>query len=237
MATLRRHAPYTLALSWLVISADVFAENFPESEFAARKRVAKVRQLRGESSEDWSMEDLSASLLARVKPMRVIGVDVVNAALRAFRVLWPDEPRPSTMEGLIRFLDATDDRLQEWRESSARAGADEAMKVVLSWYEGIKLEVLRGIRTNGEYVTNPEWIKKRQEIAYSFLDYIDLSRFVEDPADAEEEEEDEDAGDEEGTEADNNAPTAGADKGKGVVDADSNPGSSAPTASGSGRVA
>ena len=107
------------------------------------------------------------SLLARVRPMRIIGVDVVDAALRAFRVLWPHEPRPSMMEGLIRFLDATDDRLQEWRESSARAGADEALKVVLSWYEGIKLEVLRGIRTNGKYVTDPELIKKRQEIAYS----------------------------------------------------------------------
>ena len=177
------------------------------------------------------------SLLARVRPMRIIGVDVVDAALRAFRVLWPHEPRPSTMEGLIRFLDATDDRLQEWRESSARAGADEAIKVVLSWYEGIKLEVLRGIRTNGKYVTDPELIKKRKEIAYSFLDYIDLSQFVEDPADAEEEEEDEDAGDEEGTEADNNAPTAGADKGKGVLGADSNPVSSAPSGSGSGRVA
>ena len=140
------------------------------------------------------------------------------------------------MEGLIRFLDATDDRLQEWRESSARAGADEAMKVVLSWYEGIKLEVLRGIRTNGKYVTDPEWIKKRQEIAYSFLDYIDLSKFVEDPVEAEEEE-GEDAGDEEGTEADNDAPTAGADKGKGVLGADSTPGSSAPSGSGSGPVA
>ena len=149
------------------------------------------------------------------------------------------------MEGLIRFLDATDDRLQEWRESSARAGADEALKVVLSWYEGIKLEVLRGIRTNGEYVTNPEYIKKRQELAYSFLDYIDLSKFVEDPAEADEEEEgedagneeEEDAGNEEGTEADNDAPTAGADKGKGVLGADSTPGSSAPSGSGSGPVA
>ena len=86
-------------------------------------------------------------------------------------------------------------------------------------------------------MTDPEWIKKRQEIAYSFLDYIDLSKFVEDPADAGEEEEDEDAGEEEGTEADNNAPTAGADKGKGVLGADSNPVSSAPSGSGSGRVA
>ena len=102
--------------------------------------------------------------------MRVIGVDVVDAALHAFRALWPDEPRPSTMEGLIRFLDAGEDRLQEWRQSATRAGADEALKVVLSWYEGIKLEVLHGIRTNGKYVTDPEWIKKRQEIAYSFLD-------------------------------------------------------------------
>ena len=237
MATLRRHATILPALFGLVNSTDIFAENFPESEFAARKRVARAQQLRGESSDDWSMEDLVTSLLARVRPMRIIGVDVVDAALRAFRVLWPHEPRPSTMEGLIRFLDATDDRLQEGRESSARARADEAMKVVLSWYEGIKLEVLRGIRTNGKYVTDPEWIKKRQEIAYSFLDYIDLSKFVEDPADAGEEEEDEDAGEEEGTEADTNAPTAGADKGKGVLRADTNPSSSAPSGSGSGRVA
>ena len=127
--------------------------------------------------------------------------------------------------------------MQEWRQSATRAGADEALKVVLSWYEGIKLEVLHGIRTNVKYVTDPEWLKKRQEIAYSFLDYIDLSKFMEDPADAEEEEEDEDGGDEEGAEADNNAPAAGADKGKGLAGADINPSSSAPSGSGSGRVA
>ena len=65
------------------LAADIFAESFPESEFAAKKRVARAKQLRGESSEDWSMEDLVTSLLARVKPMKLIGVDVVDAALRA----------------------------------------------------------------------------------------------------------------------------------------------------------
>jgi len=228
--------PCSPASSRPVISADDFAGSFPESEFAAKKRVARAQRLRGKSSEDWSMEDLVTSLIGRVKPMKVIGVDVVDAALRAFRVLWPDEPRPSTMEGLIRFLDATEDRLQEWRESAARAGADEAMKVVLSWYEGINLDVLHGMRTNGLYVTDPEFIKKRQELAYSFLEYIDLSKFIEDPF-AEEEEEGEEAGDEEVPEVDNNAPAAGADKGKGPASADINPSSSAPSGSGSGRVA
>ena len=87
MATLRRHATISPALFGLVNSADIFAESFPESNFAARKRVARAQQLRGESSEDWSMEDLVTSLLARVRPMRVIGVDVVDAAFRAFGAL------------------------------------------------------------------------------------------------------------------------------------------------------
>ena len=85
-------------------------------------------------------------------------------------------------------------------------------------------------------MTDPEFIKKRQEIAYSFLDYIDLTKFVEDHADAEEEEE-EDAGNEEDAEADNIARAASADKGKGHAEADINPGAFAPSGSSSGRVA
>ena len=99
------------ALSRLVISADVFAESFPESEYAAKKKVAKDQELHGVQGSDWSLEDLVTSLLTRVKPMRTIGVDVVDAALHAFDALRPNEPRPSTMEGLIRFLDAGEDKL------------------------------------------------------------------------------------------------------------------------------
>ena len=111
------------------------------------------------------------------------------------------------------------------------------MRVILSWYEGIKLEVLHGIRTNGKYVTDPKIIKKRQEIAYSFLDYIDLTKFVEDPTDAEEVEEDNDASNEEDAEADNNTRDAGADKGKGRAEAEMDPRASASSGSGSGYVA
>ena len=108
------------------------------------------------------------------------------------------------------------------------------MRVILSWYEGIKLEVLHSIRTNGQYVTDLEYIKKRQEMAYSFLDYIDLTKFVEDPADAKEAEEDGDADNEENAEADNNAHDAGADKGKGNAEAEMDPRASDPSGSGSG---
>lgn len=89
-------------------------------------------------------------------------------------------------------------RLDEWRESAARVGADEALSFALSWYDGINLDVLQTMRADSRYLSDPELVAKRRERAYSFIPYADVHKFVEGPpsdADTEATEEDEEAED------------------------------------------
>jgi hypothetical protein len=57
-------------------------------------------------------------------------------------------------------------RLEEWRESARRVGADTALTLVLSWYENVNLDVLSGLCAEGKYVTNPKLVRQPQECAY-----------------------------------------------------------------------
>ena len=88
------------------------------------------------------MEDHLTALSARIKPLKVLGVDLLNAGIHAFKALWPDVEAPTSLPELVDELMASEDRLNEWRKSSAGVGADEALSFVLSWYEGINLDVL-----------------------------------------------------------------------------------------------
>ena len=74
-----------------------------------------------------------------------------------------------------------EDRLTEWRQSAARVGADEALTWLLSWYESIDLATLRGVLEGSKWVEDPEWVRKRQETAYSLIQYADINNFHEDP--------------------------------------------------------
>ena len=138
------------------------------------------------------MDDHLTAISARLKALKVIVVDVLDAAIHTFRQLWPGVETPKTVAELVESLKDSEDRLNDWRESAGRAGADEAMKFVLSWHETMKLEALSSIRSNGLYVKDPEYIKKRKEIAYSIAEYADVHIYHEDPnAPTEEDEEDE----------------------------------------------
>ena len=70
--------------------------------------------------------------------------------MRVFKALWPEDDTPNTMEEIADLLMDVEERLCEWRESAARAGADEALSFVLSWYEGIKLECLQSLRSGSK---------------------------------------------------------------------------------------
>ena len=78
------------------------------------------------------------------------------------------------------MMDA-EDRLAEWRQSATRVGADEALAWVLSWYETIDLANIKGVREGSRWVEDPEWVKRRQETAYSFIQYADINNFRADP--------------------------------------------------------
>jgi len=140
------------------------------------------------------VEDHLAALSARLNPLKIIGVDVLNASIHTFRALWPGVEPPTSVADLVEWLKTSDDSLNEWRESAARVGADEALSFVLSWYEDITLESLQTMRVNGKYVTDPELIKKRQERAYSFIPYANIHTFCADPNAPESDAEEEDGG-------------------------------------------
>lgn len=149
---------------------------------------------------EYDVEDYLMSIWTCVKPLKAFGIDMLNAGIRAFQALWPGEEAPSAIPKLAKRLLEVEDRLSEWRESAARVGADEALSFVLSWYDGINLDVLQSMRVGSPFLSNPELIAKRQEWAYSFIQYADVHTFVEGPrSDADEEaaEEEEEEMDEE----------------------------------------
>ncbi len=147
---------------------------------------------------------------------------MLDAAIHTFRALWPKIEPPKKIEELAEYLLTSEERLIEWRESAARAGADEALAFVLSWYEGIKLDVLQTMRTGSKWIEDPELIQQRRQRAYSFVQYADIHNFVEapeDPDDGEDDEEESEEVDEE-IEAEANPSTAdpsGSDSASGPV--------------------
>jgi hypothetical protein len=68
----------------------------------------------------------------------------------------------------------------EWWDSGARVGADEALTYFLSWYEKADLETLRSVREGSAWTTDPKLIRRRQELADSYVDYAHTEVFVRD---------------------------------------------------------
>ncbi|XP_024310545.1 uncharacterized protein LOC106866888 [Brachypodium distachyon] len=169
---------------------------FPQSVETAQVAVIKARKRRDRARVvpfEYDLEDYLVSIASRVKPLKSFGVNMLNAGIRAFRALWPGEETPTGIPELAKRLLEVEDRLNEWQESAAHVGADEALSFVLSWYDGINLDVLQSMRVAPPFLSDPELVAKRQERAYSFIQYANVQKFVEGPvsqADAEMAEED-----------------------------------------------
>jgi hypothetical protein len=146
--------------------------------------VQKARQERAEEGPipiQWDQDDYILALQARMKPLQSFGVDMLKTSIRTFDVLWPGQDTPSSCKDIAEALANVDDRLDEWRESAARAGADEALSFVLSWYDGIKLDTIKAMRSGSKWTTDPELIKKRQETAYAIAQYAEMHKFILNP--------------------------------------------------------
>ena len=111
---------------------------------------------------NWSVDDHLLALRTRIKPLRVLGVNLVNAAIRARSVLWPDAELSPHMSDSTDNLQGTEGRLRAWRHSSARAGADEALGWALSWYEGMDLDLLVRRRQGSPWIEDPEHIRSEE---------------------------------------------------------------------------
>ena len=107
------------------------ADYFPSSAAQASSTVAKshCKQIKtGPVSPDSSVDDHLLALRMRMKPLRVLGEYLVKAAIWARSVLWPDTELSANLPDLAADLQGTEARLRVWRHSSARAGADEALR-------------------------------------------------------------------------------------------------------------
>jgi hypothetical protein len=137
-------------------------------------------------------------MAAQVEPITMLGYELRKATEELYQLLWPTKMLPGNLANLIKWLENATDRLLDWKESVACAGADIALSFVLSWYEEMDLDQLEHQRAGVEDTLSAETKSRRVARACVIADFINKSTFVEDPNPPEEEEaEDEEAGEDE----------------------------------------
>jgi hypothetical protein len=126
------------------------------------------------------MSEQLIALEARKNAMTAYTDDLFLGAQEAHQALWPGQTTPTDHADLGNDLQLSKVRVEEWRDSGARVGADEALTYFLSWYEKADLETLRSVREGSAWTTDPELIWRRQELAHSYVDYANTEVFVRD---------------------------------------------------------
>jgi hypothetical protein len=126
------------------------------------------------------MSEQLVALQARKNAMTSYTEDLFLGAQEAHSALWPGQRTPTDPVDLGNDLQLSKVRLRQWQDSGARVGADEALTYFLSWYEKADLETLHTMRERSIWTTDPENIRRRQELAHSYVDYADTEAFVQD---------------------------------------------------------
>jgi hypothetical protein len=177
---------------------------FPASVEDVEKALQLDRVNRGVrvDSPNWDMSEQLVALQSRKNAMTSYTEDLFLGAQEAYSALWPGQRTPTDPVDLGNDLQLSKVRLREWRDFSARVGADEALTYFLSWYEKVDLETLRTVREGSIWTTDPEHIRRRQELAHSYVDYADTEAFVWDIREPEKKEDDaKDVADAEGSDS------------------------------------
>ena len=173
---------------FLFSSFSFLAELFPDSQAFAHKKVTERRAEQALSNPDapWDAYDHLVALAARISHMRAVDrhlVELPDRAMQIFKVLWPGEAVPANLTLLSDRLKDAGRRFREWKCSSARAGADAALRVACSWYEELDLDALHSLRGDAPTDTNPALTAKRQDRAYRVAQFASTSTFIPPPAD------------------------------------------------------
>jgi hypothetical protein len=156
-------------------SFDLFAEIFPEFQERAEAAVAKLRVENPafDVNPPWTTEDHLTALSSRITHMNITNrlmVKLSDAAIQAFKCLWPEEAVPESLGPIAdRLLESG--KRHEWQRSAARAGADTALRFVCSWYEALDLDTLHSMRGDAPTDTDPEKTAKRRDRAYRIAHY------------------------------------------------------------------
>jgi hypothetical protein len=126
------------------------------------------------------MSEQLLALQSRKNAMTFFTEELFLGAQEAYSALWPRQRTPTNPVDLGNDLQLSKVCLREWRDSGARVGADEALSYFLSWYEKADLATLRTVREGSIWTTDLEYIRCRQELAHSYVDYADTEAFVRD---------------------------------------------------------
>jgi hypothetical protein len=127
---------------------------FPDSNKSA---VTALKEYRAEQkivpSSDPEAKLSSGELVAlakgRLHPVAKLGKDLHKALIFVFETLWPGRAVPGEIQALLQWVLLTPNRLDIWKESAARAGAQQALEFVLSCYLGVNLDQLENLREGG----------------------------------------------------------------------------------------
>jgi hypothetical protein len=118
------------------------------------------------------MSEQLIALEARKKAMASYTDDIFLGAQEAHSALWPGQRMPTDPLNLGNDLQLSKVHLREWRDSGARVGVDEALTYFLSWYEKVDLATLRSVHEGSVWTTDPEFIRRHQELAHSYVPLV-----------------------------------------------------------------
>jgi hypothetical protein len=116
---------------------------YPESQACAEDAVQAFRAAQLEEGVNvtldtpWAMEDYAVACHARLAPIDDLMLRLFESVHLTVQALWPDMTTPREIGELADWLSHGAERVDEWRASAARAGAEMALSFVLSWYDEV----------------------------------------------------------------------------------------------------
>ena len=131
-----------------------------------------------------SVKDETAMNVLRLESRVAAVVDYLArlkaATSRIDTSLWPEETLQNDLESLMTRLNEIPSRVQEWKKSSARCGADVALSLVRVHCKEAKEEKLAAIEVaNTKRLDFQSFMETFIEAATRIADWINLDEFVE----------------------------------------------------------
>jgi hypothetical protein len=140
----------------LTVLLSFTAGHFPETQGTADEAVLAHRSTQADAGAGldphatWTFPEI---IHAAEAPLQVMGEHmkrVSEAGVGMTAALWPGAVTPDSFTRLARWLEAGPARLHAWRVSAARAGADLALRFIMSWYPELALDRLAAQRAGAE---------------------------------------------------------------------------------------
>jgi hypothetical protein len=134
--------------------SDCPAGAFPDSNETAAAALKEFRAKQeivpsSDPEAELSSGELVALAKGRLHPVAKLGRDLHEAIVSVFETLWPGRAVPSEIQALLHWIPLAPNRLDIWKEAAARAGAEQDLEFVLSWYPGVNLDQLENLREGG----------------------------------------------------------------------------------------